>query len=976
MAKAEQVGKVLDESIFAFDPDIQGVTRWKDNRTLTFQAREKLPFRKCFSGKVHLKKLFPDLTDQKTVSFQFEVAGREIVEFGGDFELPDMNNPEVLIYTGTLSFTESIGLTEVRESVSLYREGKQVQLKWLAQGHDREFSFQSAPIYRAKKTMGFMIRIDKKRLDISEDIEKVFTLEPLQAFKLKKIVLMDQGKRPGLEIQFSHELDSRQDITGLVSVEPALDMTLKAIGKSIHLGGEFQFGQTYSITVSGIRSKWGSKLSGIIKKQVDFQDKKPQIRFLHDGAFLPSANEQKVGFKTMNVKTLHLNIKKVFESNLGQFLQTENLQSRKQRKRDFNKYNINRVGVTIVDQDLAIGDIKNRWLSHQLDLKKILKPGEKGLFLLTLAFKKEDMLYSGLTKERKYYYGRQYYSNPNSSGYLWRHGRIFKPIILSDIGLSYKRGATTHLVLATHIIDSSPLKNVKVILRTFQNQVVASELTDGSGQALFEGIKDKIFYVEAEKDGQRSMIKPGEMAWNLSSFDVGGEWISPDETRAFIYTERGVYRPGDKINLALIARNQDNTFPDHHPVTLKIYNPKNQLMLDKTSRNGIDGFYVFNFQSKQEDLTGNWKAKFKVGSKTLYHRLKIETVVPYRLKVHLKPEKSRLGPEDNLLKLDLGANYLFGNPASFLSAEVDVILNERQVSFSGYPGFIFKNEAMKFKSFKANVFKGSLDESGHALIQWSLPPLDHVPSALSARITARVLEKGGRMTRNDLFIPVDPYQHYVGLQKPKLRYGYSRVGDAVDIKAILVNGQGQAVSGRSLNYRIYRNSRYWWWEYDSRDNFRIRYKKDLYTKMVKEGMLVMKNTPVMIRFTPENTGEYLIEVGQGVGKGHTAGFFFSSYFWGDSPVSDDSAGTIILKSDKRVYHPGDTATVSFPAPGQGTIFLSVEKANKILSSEVQRCKAGKFQARVQIPITKDMLPNAYVSVSIIQPHNQTLNDRP
>lgn len=976
VVKVDQVGEILERPIFTFDPDIPGVARWQDTRTLTFQAREKLPYRKRYSGEVHLDKLFPELDESKRISFQFEVAGREVAEFSGDFELPDITNPDRLIYTGTISFTEPIEKDRVRQSVSLFREGKPVTLIWLEPSGDREFRFQSNPITRAKGTTEFKIRIDKDPLAISDDIEKVFTLEPLQVFKLGEIVLMDQGKRPGLELRFSHELDDRQDITGLVTVTPDVDMTLKSMGKNIHLGGDFQFGETYSISVSGIRSKWGTKLTGVIQKQVDFQDRKPQISFLHDGAVLPSANEQKIGFRTMNVKRVHLNIKKVFESNLGQFLQTESLKSRKGRNDDFNQYNIRRVGVTVLNQKLEIGTQKNRWLNHRLDLKKILKPEEKGLFLLTLSFKKEDMLYSGLTEKRQYYYGRQYYSNPNSSGYLWRHGRIFKPLILSDIGLTYKRGSRTHLVLATHILDSSPLKNVKVTLRTLQNQVVASDFTDSTGQVVFRDIKDKIFYVEAEKDDQRSVIKPDEMAWNLSSFEVGGEWISPDETRAFIYTERGVYRPGDQINLALIARNKDNSFPANHPVTMKIYNPKNQLMEEITSKTSSDGFYAFGFQSKEEDLTGNWKALFEVGSKKFYHRLKIETVVPYRLKVRLEPEKSPLGPGDNQLNLDLIANYLFGNPAAFLNAEVEVVLSHRLKRFPGYPGFIFSNDAMKFKPFKAKLFKGSLDEAGQATIKWALPPLDDVPSAVSARITAEVMEKGGRSSRNDLYVPIDPHGYYIGLQKPVLKYGYSRVGDPMGIKVILVDARGRAVSGRSLTYRIFRNSRYWWWEYDSHDDFRVRYKKDSYTRKVKEGMIVTQNTPALVSFTPENIGEYLIEIEQAVDGGHRAGFFFSSYYWGESPVGDDSAGTIVLKSDKSVYHPGETATISFAAPERGTVFVSVEKANEILNSRVQECQGKESQVSIGIPVTTEMLPNAYVSVSIIQPHNQTLNDRP
>ena len=90
-------------------------------------------------------------------------------------------------------------------------------------------------------------------------------------------------------------------------------------------------------------------------------------------------------------------------------------------------------------------------------------------------------------------------------------------------------------------------------------------MAGGEGKANFRDISQDVFHIEAEKDGQRSVIKSNEMAWNLSTFDTGGEAAVPDGIRAFIYTERGVYRPGDEINLSVIARNEDHTFPDDHP---------------------------------------------------------------------------------------------------------------------------------------------------------------------------------------------------------------------------------------------------------------------------------------------------------------------------------------------------------------------------------------------------------------------------
>ncbi len=357
-------------------------------------------------------------------------------------------------------------------------------------------------------------------------------------------------------------------------------------------------------------------------------------------------------------------------------MQTEQLRSNRKRNRNFNTWELRRVGVDIVSDTLQIEYQPNLWLQHELDLKNILPGSEKGLFLVSLSFEKKDIIYSGLNqgdekdRRRRRYSNRDYYSDPLSPGYIYRHGRIYKPIIFSDIGLICKKANDEFLIFATNILNVSPIRDVQVKLLTYQNQLIAETSTDSRGRAVFKSVDQDVFYVLGEKEKQRSVIKLNEMAWNLSGFNTGGANVTADGIRVFIYTERGVYRPGDEINLALIARNQNQTFPDNHPVTLQIFNPKKQKVFETVQKESRDGFYHFKFQTGLDDLTGSYQAKFIVGSKTFKHLLKIETVAPYRLKVSIKPEKETLDRRDRKLRLNVNAAYLFGNPAANLSAEV------------------------------------------------------------------------------------------------------------------------------------------------------------------------------------------------------------------------------------------------------------------------------------------------------------------
>ena len=338
-------------------------------------------------------------------------------------------------------------------------------------------------------------------------------------------------------------------------------------------------------------------------------------------------------------------------------------------------------------------------------------------------------------------------------------------MVVSDIGLTHHKTHERHLVYATHLEDARPLSGVTITLRTYQNQIVEQKVTDRNGLADFSPVKSDVFYIEAEKDGQRSFIKPGDMAWNLSTFDTGGQDPAPDGIRAFFYTERGVYRPGDDIHLSAIVRNHNHTFPDGHPVSLAFYNPLGQRVLTQTNREGKDGFYTFDLSTSADAPTGNWRAEIDVGSRTFNHRVKVETIVPFRLKVFLDPQ---LADRDRVLKADLRSTYLFGNPAAGLKASVDVTLRSSPPVFPKFEGFSFVNQAVNFKPITTNVFQGVLDKEGKAAVSWQLPSLSEAPSRLSAILRTRVLEKGGRPNSTARTVHIDPFEVYVGLGS---RYG-------------------------------------------------------------------------------------------------------------------------------------------------------------------------------------------------------------
>ena len=163
--------------------------------------------------------------------------------------------------------------------------------------------------------------------------------------------------------------------------------------------------------------------------------------------------------------------------------------------------------------------------------------------------------------------------------------------------------------------------------------------TDGEGMATIQ-LDEKPFVVVASNGSQRGFIRlrDGE-SMSLSKFDVSGSTVQKG-VKGFVYTERGVWRPGDSVYLTFMIEDKNEVLPTNHPVEFTLHNPKNQLITRKVSTQSLNGLYDFRTTTTASSLTGNYRAEIKVGNRKFVRYLKIETVKPNRLKVILDTKKS------------------------------------------------------------------------------------------------------------------------------------------------------------------------------------------------------------------------------------------------------------------------------------------------------------------------------------------------
>src|SRR5690606_17239407 len=101
----------------------------------------------------------------------------------------------------------------------------------------------------------------------------------------------------------------------------------------------------------------------------------------------------------------------------------------------------------------------------------------------------------------------------------------------------------------------------------------------------------------------------------------------------------------------------------------------------------VGQFYAFELETAPDAPTGNWTATAVVGGATFSKQLKIETVMPNRLRIELDlGDKPVI--ESSPLRGSLSSQWLSGATAANLRANVEVRLNPAPTKFTRFKDYV------------------------------------------------------------------------------------------------------------------------------------------------------------------------------------------------------------------------------------------------------------------------------------------------
>lgn len=826
---------------------------------------------------------------------------------------------------------------------------------------DRELLVASNAIDFPANDEKFSLSIDKDLgLEKSQNVMILASnSDSLKIIDIKPIV----GDKSSIEIRFSAPLMPNSNIDNFVKISPAVDFRTSLSNDTIILSGNFGT-NSYTIEIlKGIKSRDGFALKESVTRKIEFGDKSPQIVFSNNGVFLPDSANKRVAFKSINVKKARLIVRKIYANNITYFLYDNNLQ-----KKDFNYFStwdFDKLGDIIFEKEIEISGAKNEWIQNAVDLSKLRDLS--GIFVVSLHFDKDGVDYhfpSGMDSWR-------------IDNYFYDKGHIFRQLIFSNIALIAQRFNDEVIISALDIKSNAPLGGVEIQGISKNNKVISKATTDIAGNAKLKfsqkvGETDShsnIAYIMGKKVGKSddfALIKLSAQEISDDGFDTEGI-TAQNGIKAFIYTDRGVYRPSEKVNINIIARNNDKAI--NHPIKLTITNPQGKKVLnDYVLKSSGDGVFYYAFESAKNAFTGIYNLKVDIGDNIFTHKIAIESVVPNRIKLDINALDSLdLNKEQNL-KFSLQSDYLFGTPASGLEWNINADIRPQQFTSKKYKDWSFESLG-KEQYFGGKNLNGKLNDSG--FVENSIDISSYVASNknLTMQITAQVLENNGRAVTQRKNITLKKFDSFVGIKNPTTRYVKS--GDSLNLNVVLLDEKENFIKNRNLAYVVYQNNYSWWWDYSNKNDFIRSIKADKNTTIIAKGEFKSKDKISNIKFDIKDRGEILVEVVDTTNN-QSASISLYASSWGE-PLDIEKITQLKIKSNKDKYANGDKAKVSFESVRGAKALVTISSDKEILKR--YWIPTNDTQTTFEVPIDEKYAPNLYASVFLLQNYDSIDNDR-
>lgn len=680
-----------------------------------------------------------------------------------------------------------------------------------------------------------------------------------------------------------------------------------------------------------------------------------ELNIMYDGALLSLSGEKKLTVLSRDVEALSFELGRVMPDQINHLVSQSSGQFKSPY---FNNYGFNQDNIT--ERFTEVREL--RQLEHgktqysAFDLSNYLTAGTGG------------------ARRGLFFFSVESWDTLNKHGTGITDKRL---VLITNLGLLIKDNADgSHDVFVQSIADGLPVAGASVQVLGKNGVAVMTASTDADGHARFpklEGYKREqqpVVYVARRGDDLSFLpFERRDRQLNFSRFDVGGESNSIVGTKltAYLFSDRGIYRPGDEMRIGTIIKSADwSSALAGVPLESVISDARGLEVYRRKISLSASGFEEMRYTTEETSPTGNYTASIYIvkdgyranllGSTTM----RVEEFLPDRLNIatHFSAESAQgwVAPKDLVGLVTL--RNLFGTPASARRVAASISLSPAYPAFRAYADYRFYDPVHAKNGFNERLDDGTTDDKGEASFNLNLERFDKSTYRLSF-VAEGYEAAGGRGVVSESAILVSPLAYLIG-SKPDGDLRYLHKDSTHSVELIAVNPGLKKIKVDDIKAHLV-ELRYVSVLAQQPDGT-FKYESVRKETTVSKKDLVIPTAGMKYPLPTNRAGDYALIV-RGADDTELNRIEFSVVGAANLTRSLEKSAELQIKLNKTDYAAGEEIELQIKAPYTGAGLITIER-DRVYAYKWFSTKSTGSVAHIRVPA--DLEGNGYVNVTFVR----------
>ncbi len=554
-------------------------------------------------------------------------------------------------------------------------------------------------------------------------------------------------------------------------------------------------------------------------------------------------------------------------------------------------------------------------------------------------------------------------------------------VLITDLGLIVKNNADkTHDVFVQSIKTGKPVVNASIELLGKNGIPLYSKVTSNRGHANFPSTRDfknekqpTVYVVKTKNDISFIPFERYSRQINLSKFDIGGVNNTRGEKslNAYLFSDRGIYRPGETINIGSVVKNFDFSNVENIPLELVIRGPRNNEVKVEKINLAEFGFFDFQYQTQTSSDTGRYSVALHLVRNNKHRgreigsvNFKVEEFQPDTMKIesNLVDIENQGWSDSKNIQVKVSLHNLFGLPAQNRDLVGRVIIKPAKFAFKKFkqyqfttPFFEQKNTSMRLDN---KLPTQKTDADGIAIFDIDLKQFSQ--GSYRLHFIAEGFEPGGgRSVASNNTVLIAPLSELVGYKADgKLDYIHAKSKRNIEFIAINKSLNQIAKSDLTIKFVHVETISTLVKQY----NGVYKYQSVKKEKEVSAESINFSEKGYSLEVDTNQPGDFAVEIIDEKGRRLSR---VEYTVVGDANLSGkiDKNAELQLKLNKSDYLPGETIEMSIKAPYAGAGLITIEN-DKV--RHFKWFKSEKQSSLQTIKLPEGLEGNAYVNVAFVR----------